>query len=128
MQSGIWHLRAGAYYKPRSRERTMSKEEPKKSDDTGWDDRKLCSDGNCIGVIGPDCMCKVCGKPESAEPEAFQEDSLLLDEEEDMPDEVQDGEDGDDDWDSRLLCVDENCIGVIGPGGCCNECGKPHKE
>ena len=28
-----------------------------------WDNRILCSDGNCIGVIGPDGKCKECGKP-----------------------------------------------------------------
>jgi len=30
-----------------------------------WAERKLCSDGNCIGVIGPDGRCKECGKPEA---------------------------------------------------------------
>jgi hypothetical protein len=29
----------------------------------GWENRVLCSDGNCIGVIGPDGRCKECGKP-----------------------------------------------------------------
>lgn len=28
-----------------------------------WDKRILCSDGSCIGVIGPDGKCKECGKP-----------------------------------------------------------------
>ncbi len=28
-----------------------------------WEDRVLCSDGTCIGVIGPDGKCKECGKP-----------------------------------------------------------------
>jgi hypothetical protein len=32
-------------------------------DDSDWDNRVLCSDGNCIGVIGPDGNCKECGKP-----------------------------------------------------------------
>ena len=27
-----------------------------------WESRQLCSDGNCIGVIGPDGRCKECGK------------------------------------------------------------------
>lgn len=27
-----------------------------------WDDRILCPDDNCIGVIGPDGACKVCGR------------------------------------------------------------------
>ena len=29
--------------------------------------RKLCSDGTCIGVIGPDGHCKECGKPYTGE-------------------------------------------------------------
>ncbi len=28
-----------------------------------WKNRRLCSDGNCIGVIGPDGRCKECKKP-----------------------------------------------------------------
>ena len=24
--------------------------------------RKLCPDGSCVGVIGPDGICKVCGR------------------------------------------------------------------
>jgi hypothetical protein len=31
--------------------------------DDDWDKRVLCSDGNCIGVIGPDGKCRECGKP-----------------------------------------------------------------
>ncbi len=31
--------------------------------DDDWDKRVLCSDGACIGVIGPDGKCKECGKP-----------------------------------------------------------------
>jgi hypothetical protein len=27
------------------------------------DDRELCSDGGCIGLIGPNGRCKVCGTP-----------------------------------------------------------------
>jgi len=35
-----------------------------KSDlDLEWEQRKLCSDEGCIGVIGPDGRCKECGKP-----------------------------------------------------------------
>ena len=27
-----------------------------------WDQRELCPDGGCVGVIGPDGTCKVCGR------------------------------------------------------------------
>jgi len=29
-------------------------------------------------------------------------------------------------WEKRILCSDESCIGVIGPDGRCNECGLPY--
>lgn len=28
-----------------------------------WGARRLCTDGSCVGVIGPNNKCKVCGKP-----------------------------------------------------------------
>ena len=44
---------------------TDSPSSPEQSSNTDgeWENRKLCSDGNCIGVIGPDGRCKECGKP-----------------------------------------------------------------
>jgi len=33
--------------------------------------------------------------------------------------------DKDEDWGKRTLCIDESCIGTIGPNGRCRECGKP---
>jgi hypothetical protein len=33
-----------------------------------WENRQLCSDGNCIGVIGPDGRCKECGRPGGQDP------------------------------------------------------------
>ncbi len=32
-------------------------------EDGGWEERRLCSDESCIGVIGPDGRCKECGRP-----------------------------------------------------------------
>jgi len=34
-----------------------------------WEKRRLCSDGNCIGVINEEGVCNICGKPFSGEPE-----------------------------------------------------------
>ena len=28
----------------------------------GWDQRELCPDGACVGVIGDDGLCKTCGR------------------------------------------------------------------
>jgi hypothetical protein len=103
--------------------------------DIEWEHRILCSDGNCIGVIGPDGRCKECGKEyegtlaedhfsEEEEPSpvesSFEKEDPSL---EDMPHEAAENED----WQDRVLCSDGNCIGVIGPDGRCKECGKPFR-
>jgi hypothetical protein len=36
---------------------------PTSKSDDDWENRTLCSDESCIGVIGPDGRCKECGKP-----------------------------------------------------------------
>ena len=114
----------------------------KSKSDIEWENRILCSDGNCIGVIGPDKYCKECGKPyEGTLPSGFSEiESLPAD---DTADESNVSEDkkesdmnaslpekgnsgSDDEWDNRVLCSDGNCIGVIGPDGNCKECGNPY--
>lgn len=106
-----------------------------------WENRVLCSDGNCIGVIGTDGRCKECGKPyEGKLPEnvTAQTPSATIDEPpqpESEPADVHVSADtaedtaekpaGDDEWEKRVLCSDGNCIGVIGADGRCKECGKP---
>lgn len=37
-------------------------EQEKKGEPDEWSQRVLCSDGTCIGIIGPDGKCKECGK------------------------------------------------------------------
>jgi hypothetical protein len=110
-----------------------------------WDHRQLCSDGACVGVIGSDGTCKVCGR---AAPNWGDERKRGLidqpedeaDDDEDEDDEDGEYEDDDDyededeaaaaaeapsaDWDQRRLCPDDACVGVIGPAGTCNVCGR----
>jgi hypothetical protein len=125
-------------------ERPEPSEAEAATDVSDWDRRILCSDGNCIGVIGPDGRCKECGKPYEGElPEHESSDSEAsatlpaADKPVEKPvanesapvqaDDVPDDSIVDDsDWDRRVLCSDGNCIGVIGPDGRCTECGKPY--
>ncbi len=106
--------------------------------DSDWDNRILCNDGNCIGVIGADGHCKECGKkyegplPEMSAEETV-EQTAEKEEESTLPDETTaanaaDEPPGDDGWDNRILCNDGNCIGIIGADGKCKECGKPYKS
>jgi hypothetical protein len=99
--------------------------------------RELCPDGTCIGVIGQDGRCKLCGTPKqarsseeapspsseaAAEGEGMNslsaacppESDSLLEEPEDV------------DLRQRLLCSDGACIGVVGTDGKCKLCGLPY--
>lgn len=120
---------------------------------TEWQQRQLCPDGGCIGVIGTDGTCKVCGRaapnwgdernrglvdePHEEESSALPAEDDLDDDEGDDGDEDHDDEDhdeaadaepaaaaGGEEWEERTLCPDETCIGVIGEGGTCKVCGK----
>jgi hypothetical protein len=89
-----------------------------------WEKRILCSDGSCIGTIGPDGKCKECGKPyEGNLPEKPIIDVIQAKTAE-SPKEVSADVESDE-WDKRVLCSDGSCIGVIGADGKCKECGKP---
>ena len=93
---------------------------------TEWDDRLLCPDGACVGVIGGDGTCKVCGR---VAPSWGDERQRGLRSEEEVAPEIEahavahaqpappDG------WDDRQLCGNGACIGVIGGDGRCTVCG-----
>jgi hypothetical protein len=93
--------------------------------DEDWEKRTLCSDGSCIGTIGPDGKCKECGKIYEGELPAVHgarnEKTVTIEEKQVLSAD----NDSDDDWNKRVLCSDGACIGVIGPNGKCKECGKP---
>lgn len=91
-----------------------------------WDQREVCPDGACVGVIGPDGLCKVCGRAAqnwgderkrgtvepAPDPEAAEAAKPSADDTEDY------------EWSRRKLCPDDACVGVIGEGGTCKVCGR----
>jgi hypothetical protein len=86
-------------------------------------DRELCPDGACVGVIGPDGRCKVCGTRgmdgvATARPaaDASPQEPSARPRPADEAIEVDDDED-------RELCPDGSCLGLIGPDGKCKVCG-----
>ncbi len=99
--------------------------------DESWENRRLCVDENCIGVIGPDGLCKECGKPGGGTvpaPTPPPETAPLVSASPgvESPPAPSAAPGSGDSWDDRRLCSDESCIGVIGPDGRCTECGKPY--
>jgi hypothetical protein len=97
--------------------------------------RRLCPDGVCIGVIGSDGRCRVCGRSDDGRPLA----AVSADA---PPDDMDDADDVDDTVEAadreredapvaagafdpkRRLCDDGTCVGVIGPDGTCSVCGQ----
>jgi hypothetical protein len=94
-----------------------------------WENRILCSDESCIGIIGHDGKCRECGKPYEGElsAEYVTSKEKVVTVGEPKPVSSKTDTESDDDWDKRVLCSDESCIGTIGSDGKCKECGKPGK-
>ncbi len=108
--------------------------------------RRLCPDGACIGVIGDDGRCRVCGRTaggNAAAPAGF-EPAAQADADDDLDDSDNlDAGDADADAEvggtpgmaasparagafdpNRRLCPDGSCLGVLGADGVCNVCGQ----
>ena len=120
---------SGASSTPASEQERKDDEPGSAADDQESPDltsRKLCSDGSCIGVIGSDGLCKVCGKrAETEEPQPrSSEEPMPTGGTGDAPDSG--GTEEAPDLGSRRLCSDGACIGVIGPDERCKVCGKPY--
>jgi hypothetical protein len=106
--------------------------------------RRLCPDGACIGVIGSDGRCRVCGRSSSgkdAGPVGFVPAAAEDQIEDRDQDEDEDGKNaggaaaaaaaaaegkavGAAFDPNRRLCPDGSCLGVIGADGVCNVCGQ----
>jgi hypothetical protein len=99
--------------------------------------RRLCPDGACIGVIGDDGRCRVCGRSGSGSgkdsaPAGFvpaggdDDDNLDAGDDADVPAAAEAGAPaGSGAFDpNRRLCPDGSCLGVLGADGVCNVCGQ----
>jgi hypothetical protein len=89
--------------------------------------RQLCPDGACVGLIGADGRCGECGRAggtasaRGSSGPAAQADELASAGESLGAD----GADGTDGFDAgRKLCDDGACVGVVGPDGRCQTCGR----
>jgi hypothetical protein len=89
--------------------------------------RKLCPDGTCVGVIGDDGVCRVCGRTEAqaaAGEEAASSDADVLEASGGGASAVGGGDAGGGFDSKRRLCDDGTCVGVVGDDGVCRVCGR----
>jgi hypothetical protein len=109
------------------------------NDELDLTERRLCPDGTCIGVVGDDGRCRVCGRRDDGAPQAAGAALGLAEELAGGAPEPGDGADpddphgpdglgDDDDDDDRQLCPNESCIGLIGGDGRCKVCGTPARS
>jgi len=73
------------------------------------EERRLCPDDACIGLLGDDDRCKVCGRLADGTEAAPAPETVESEPEE-----------GEDD---RRLCPDGTCIGLLDETGHCKVCG-----
>ncbi|MGN6108154.1 MAG: hypothetical protein ACTHU0_23805, partial [Kofleriaceae bacterium] len=111
-----------------------------------WDQRMLCPDGGCVGVIGADGTCKACGRVAPNWGDERQrglanegdedEDDLEEEDDEDVDEGDEDEREGEarapsrggEVWTERSLCPNGACIGVIGDDGTCKVCGRAAED
>ncbi len=103
-----------------------------------FEDRELCPDELCTGVIGEDGRCGTCGRMREgqAPPKktaAAASDALDDDVEVERGEEDEEREGGEleepaesaaYDPDERIPCPDDLCTGIMGPDGRCGTCGR----
>ena len=114
------------------------------SQDFNPEERALCPDDACIGVLDHSGRCKECGRQGQPAVAASGERTDVAPAEPDgaasgiaataaafsaaEADELGESEDDDggaaDEFSDRQLCSDPSCIGVLDAGGRCKECGR----
>jgi hypothetical protein len=89
-----------------------------------WGRRRLCPDGNCVGVLDAEGTCPVCSQVALA-PGPYRDPPVeAVPTDEVDPDPTGDGDrDDPDEWSQRQLCEDGACLGVVVDGRC-NTCGR----
>jgi len=95
-------------------------------DELDLDNRRLCPDGTCVGVLDDTGRCPVCGAmgeaaPVSKGPANGANGVNGVHHEPVVQVRATDDSDHDSD-DDRQLCPDDNCIGLIGADGRCKVC------
>jgi hypothetical protein len=89
--------------------------------------RRLCPDGACVGVVGPDGRCRECRRTEAqaaagAEVELEAAPPDVSSAAEPTPAAATSQGGGFDP--KRRLCDDGTCVGVVGSDGVCRVCGR----
>lgn len=89
-------------------------------------ERIPCPDESCVGTLGEDGFCRLCGASSAKVPVVSLSDSAQQQEQQlpmPEPQEDEDLEEGE-----RVCCSDESCVGTVDEKGYCRICGLKWKE
>lgn len=103
--------------------------EKEESEHTEQVERIPCPDPSCVGSLGEDGCCRVCGLSGAGDEGPDVAETMV--EEQEPPGEHPKGlldEDSLEEIESRVLCSDESCVGTVGDDGYCRVCGLKWKE
>ena len=106
------------------------------SEEFNLEERVLCEDDNCIGLVGSDGKCKVCGRVYEGERPLPDAEAAVSPTDTPADDDGNEDARSEEDWENdgaeelesdptdRVLCPDDTCVGIIGENGTCGTCGK----
>lgn len=103
----------------------LQSEEPPEVEESGH--RVPCWDESCVGTLGEDGRCRLCGKGSGASPE-LEAGPGALDKGPDSSAQPQLQEDEEPIEEERVCCSDESCVGTVDETGHCRICGLKWKE
>jgi hypothetical protein len=90
-------------------------------EEAGFDPkRRLCPDGACVGLIGPDGRCTVCARSGAGSADVQEVQDVKEEPAAHASNVASSG--GFDP--GRRLCDDGSCVGVVGADGLCGTCGR----
>lgn len=95
-------------------------------EDPDSEERVACPDESCLGSLGDDGCCRICGRSGSA---AYEVSTGVSGDEVgsmELPDTEPDEDEGG--LEDRVPCADELCVGAVDEDGYCRICGLKWKE
>lgn len=101
----------------------LQSEEPPDVEESA--ERLPCLDESCLGTLGEDGLCRLCGKGPEASPEPGSATWQKEPESSAQPDMAQEEEPK---QQERVCCSDESCVGTVDEDGYCRICGLKWKE
>ena len=106
--------------------RRLEREEPEQGEEL--EERIPCPDESCVGCLGEDGRCRVCGTGSEGVPGPGLEPLAMGQEHNEEAADLDSQEPQEPGWEERVPCADESCVGSVDGEGYCRICGLRWKD